>query len=255
MPQHVDPSFWALLTGLPLLGLFVLALFLRRRHLERREGLAGPRPTAVESPGSAAANAAGVPRRQPVVVPPPTGAQELASAARSAILRAVAERSPAGWTTLVLCPPPHATRMTWHVHLAPAVALDLPDGRSVPTGPPTPSHEWQLPGGRSVGVGNGDPDPAPVEDTLAVRISGPYLQVNVLTDEAGAPRLTARVEGSPDGSPELRAPLSDVKAMQAALREGVEQAIGTRMLGTPPTLGYRPGAWHGHDRVWLTVGR
>jgi hypothetical protein len=155
----------------------------------------------------------------------------------------------------VLCPPPHAAMMTWHVHLAPQVAVDVPDGRSVPVNPPPPSHEWQLPGGRRVGVGNGDPEPAPVTDASAVRVTGPYLQVTVHTAADQAPVLVARVEGSPDGSPELRAALTDLKASQAVLREGVELAIATRMLGWPPTLGYGLSGWSGHERVWLTVGQ
>ena len=252
MPQHLDPSFWALITGLPLLGLFVWALLGRRQALERGATLANP-PSAPPLPAPTADQAAA--RRRPRYEPPAPGEHELASAVRSAILRAVAERTPAGWTTLVLCPPPHPALMTWHVHLTPAVALDVPDGRSVPVSPPAPSHEWQLPGGRSVGVGNGDPEPAPRPDTLAVRVSGPYLQVNVKTESGQPALLTARVEGGPEGSPEFRALPTDNRALQSALREAIEQAVGTRMLGTPPTLGYRLGAWGGHDRVWLTVSR
>jgi hypothetical protein len=254
VPQQYDPSFWALLTGLPLLAIFVLALLARRRMRERA-GLSGP-PTAAQP--SAAQNGeapASAPRRRPVAPPVPAGERELASAVRSTILRSVAERTPAGWTVLVLCPPPHATLMTWHVHLAPQIAVDVPDGRSVPCDPPAPSHEWQLPGGRTVRVGDGDPEPAPAPDARAVRVSGPYIQVTVQAANGRPATLVARVEGSPDGSPELRAVATELRATQAALREAVELAIGTRMLGSPPTLGYGPAAWAGHERVWLTIER
>jgi hypothetical protein len=255
VPQHYDQSFLALLTGLPLLAIFVAALYVRRRSKERATLAGGSAPESYKSEMSAALAGEATPRRRPVTSNSPPGDRELASAIRSTILRVVAERAPAGWTILVLCPPPSATLMTWHVHLAPAVAVDVPDGRSVPVSAPSPSHAWQMPGGRSVGVGNGDPEPAPAPDARAVRVSGPYLQISLLTEADQPPVLLARVEGSPDGSPELRASPTDLKAAQTALREAVELAIGSRMLGAPPTLGYGLGAWHGHERVWLTIGQ
>ncbi|MCC7371941.1 MAG: hypothetical protein IT306_26230 [Chloroflexi bacterium] len=250
MPQNPDPSFWALLTGLPLLALFVLALFARRR-MQEKAGLAGtPPPTAPQ-----AAPEQPTPRRRPVVTAPPASKQELTSALRSAILRTAAERAPQDWTILVLCPPSSSPRPVWHVHLAAQVALDVPDGRSVPVNPPTPTHAWQFAGGRRVGVSDGDPEPAPSGETQAIRVTGPYLQV-VLVSVAGQPaELVARVEGSPDGSPEFRAAAADLRACQAALRDGVELAVGTRLHGSPPTLGYSLKAWGGHDRVWLTIGQ
>ena len=254
MPQNIDPSFLAFLTGIPLLAIFVAALYVRRRARER-EGLTAPTGRGLEAEVVMPDAAERTPRRRPVTAAPPAGNRELVSAVRSMILRVVSERAPAGWTVLVLCPPPAPTLMTWHVHLAPQVAVDVPDGRSVPVNPPAPSHEWQLPGGRSVGVGNGDPEPAPASDARAIRVSGPYLQVLMRADADQPPLLVARVEGSPDGSPELRATPTDLRAVQAALREAVELAIGTRMLGSPPTLGYGLGAWSGHERIWLTIGQ
>ena len=255
MPQQYDQSFLALLTGIPLLAIFVAALYARRRSKERASLAGAPPPDSYKAEVSAALAGEPAPRRRPVVTGPPAGDRELASAIRSTILRMVAERAPAGWTVLALCPPPGTALMTWHVHLAPQVAVDVPDGRSVPVNAPAPSHEWQLPGGRSVGVGSGDPEPAPAADARAIRVSGPYLQVALHAAEGQPPVLVARVEGSPDGSPELRAVPTDLKAVQAALREAVELAIGTRMLGAPPTLGYGLGAWAGHERVWLTIGQ
>lgn len=255
MPQQFDQSFLAFLTGIPLLAIFVAALYARRRAKERATLAGGTAPDTYKGEVSAALAGEDVPRRRPVITGPPAGDRELASAVRSTILRVVAERAPASWTALVLCPPPSPGLMTWHVHLAPQVAVDVPDGRSVPVNAPAPSHEWQLPGGRSVGVGNGDPEPAPASDARAIRVSGPYLQVALQAAEGQPPTLLARVEGSPDGSPELRAVPTDIRAVQAALREAVELAIGTRMHGSPPTLGYGLGAWAGHDRVWLTIGQ
>lgn len=249
VPQQYDPSFWALLTGIPLLVVFVLALFARRKLREQagQDAAPQPQPPAPDGPASA-------PRRRPVASPTPIGEHEFASAVRSIVLRTVAERAPAGWTSLVLCPPPHLTLMTWHIHLTPLVAVDLPDGRSVPVNPPAPTHEWQLSGGRRAGVGDGDPEPSPGIDAHAVRVTGPYLRVAVHRAPEQAPVLAAHVEGCPDGSPDLRAPLTGVNVAQAALREAIELAVGTRMFGSPPTLRYGLAAWTGHERIWITIG-
>jgi hypothetical protein len=92
-----------------------------------------------------------------------------------------------------------------------------------------------------------------------VRVTGPYLLVVVRLrgDGQGStePRLTARVVTTGDTLPEPRAPLSDTRAVQAALREGIELAIGSRMTDAPPALGYRLAAWTGHERTWLTISR
>jgi hypothetical protein len=179
---------------------------------------------------------------------------ELTSAIRSLILRTVAERSPAGWSALVLCPPPHSELITWHVHLAPEVALDLADGRSVAVAAPLASHEWQLAGGRIVSIGEGEPDPPPTEETVGLRVTGPYLVVAVRLTVGQAPELTARVMlAAGDEMPQSRAVATDTRAVQSALRQAVEHAVGSRMLGTPPAVGYRRSSWAGHERVWLTV--
>jgi LPXTG-motif cell wall-anchored protein len=258
--QH-DPSFWALLVGLPLLGLLAGALYIRRRRRGPIEN-AGTDLWPALPPAVAAEAESGpeedVPaptsvRRRPRATAPPAGDQELASAVRSTILRTVAERAPVGWTTLVLCPPPHPELMTWHVHLAPDVALDLRDGRSVPATTPASSYGWSLPGGRTVRVGEGDPTPGPTAETVTVRIHGPYLKVAVHRGAGQAPILSAQVVGLADGSPDLRAAPSDLRGVRAALREAIELAVGSRMLGSPPSLGYGLAAWNGHERVWLTT--
>jgi hypothetical protein len=255
-----------LVIGLLLFGAIVGLLFVRRRASERASGgPSAPRTDDLGRPVSPAMTAApsaedistggSRPARRRPVPPPSAGSPtELASAIRSLILRAVGERAPAGWSALVLCPPPHSELVTWHVHLAPEVALDLADGRSVAVAAPLASHEWQLPGGRVVAVGEGDPDPAPTEETVGLRVTGPYLVVAVRQAVGQAPELTARVMLA-DGEemPQSRAVATDTRAVQSALRQAVAQAIGSRMLGTPPAVGYRRSSWAGHERVWLTV--
>ena len=96
--------------------------------------------------------------------------------------------------------------MTWHVHLAPEVALDLRDGRTVAVATPAPSHEWQVPGGRTVAVSEGDPVPAPGSETVSVRVTGPYLVVSASQEGGGSPLLVARVvQAAGDDLPQPRA--------------------------------------------------
>jgi hypothetical protein len=146
--------------------------------------------------------------------------------------------------------------MSWHVHLAPAVALDLQDSRTVPAAAPEPSHLWQVAGGRNVGIAEGDPDPPPNAETLAIRVTGPYLIVSVTRDDGGEPMLVARAVDA-DGAelPRPRAAATDVRAVQAALREAIELTVTLRMGSTPPAVGYPPASWSGHERTWLTIAR
>jgi hypothetical protein len=260
-------QLWALVVGLLIFGSVVVVLFLRRRAAERAAG--GPltisdglslHPTSVEPAPTAATPPAPTPsdsragrrRREP---PPPPGAPgELASAIRSLILRAIAERAPAGWSALVLCPPPHPELITWHIHLAAEVALDLQDGRSVAVAAPLASHEWQLSGGRVVGIGEGEPHPPPTDETVRLRVTGPYLVVAVRQANDRPPELSAKVmTADGDELPETRAVATDTRAAQSALRDAVEHAVGSRMLGTPPAVGYRRSSWAGHEKVWLSI--
>lgn len=186
---------------------------------------------------------------------PPIATEDLGSGIRSLIVRAVAERGPGGITSLVLCPPSHPMTMSWHVHMVLALALDLRDGRTLHLTPPAPSHEWELPHGRIVGVAEGNPEPSPPNTTLAIRVGGPYLGIS-LTVMPGEPAiLIGTVVGAADGSPELRASATDVEAVQGMLRQGIELAAGTRVAGSPPTLGYSLPAWSSHERVWITPER
>jgi hypothetical protein len=256
---------WAFLVGLGVFVGLVLLLFVLRRFRERGAPKESPvsGPDGSETGGSdptaplgQRADARG--RQHPPDAGAPVGGRvsELGIGVRSLLLRTVAERAPAGWSALVLCPPAHPDRMTWHVHLAPVVALDLKDGRSVPVSGPAPSHEWQLAGGRTVGIGDGDSVPPPTDETVNVRATGPDLVVEVRREGDQPAVLTAQVLGeAADELPRPRAAASDVRAVQGALREAVELAVGSKMLGPAPAAGYRPASWAAHERVWLTISR
>lgn len=265
-----DVQWWSLVIGLAVFVSAIAAVYLRRRHHERRHGpmprlhpisgrpIDSPAPSTTDTtppapftPASAARDGRG--RRRAADPPPVDTPEALALAIRSLILRTTAERAPVGWSALVLSPPPHGTQMIWHVHLAPAVALDLRDGRTVPVAAPEPSHQWQVAGGRSVGVAEGDPDPPPTDETAAIRVTGPYLIVSVSKDDSGAPLLVAHAVETDGGDlPRPRAAATDPRAVQAALREAIELAVSLRMGGTPPVVGYPPASWAGHERTWLT---
>lgn len=258
-----DVQWWSLVVGLGLFVMVVVGLFVGRRTRERRGGSpvrsdSSTTPRAASSGDSATAGApAASPtaRRRPTSPPPPGEPRELASAVRSAILRSAAERIPAGWSALILSPPPHLERMTWHVHLAPVVELDLRDGRTVTVAAPAASHDWQVAGGRTVGVGEGDPDPAPGEATVAVRVTGPYLAVAVGEEGGRGPTLVARVVLLGDEElPQPRAVATDPRAVQGALREAIELTVGSRMTSPPPTVAYQLPSWRAHERTWLTIG-
>ncbi|MFN8636844.1 MAG: hypothetical protein U0893_23600 [Chloroflexota bacterium] len=265
-----EAQMWALLAGFFILGSIVYVLYSRRRTLERA-GLAGPprsefdrappkpsdlqpEPAIAERATAATAPAATAPSRH---TPSPDSLQEveaLAMGIRSLVSRTVSERVPLGWSALILCPPAHPHQMTWHVHLAPRIALDLNDGRTVPASAPEPTHAWQLPGGRTVQVSDGDPDPAPTVETTNVRVTGPYFTVSMTCEAGQEAQIVARVLGDgADDLPQPRASAHDVRAVQGALRSAVELAVSSKMLGAAPVVGYRPASWAAHERVWLTV--
>jgi hypothetical protein len=256
-----DVQWWSLVVGLCLFVAIVCLTFIGRRIRERRHGSSSPGGELVVNRGPTAPSAAPAesragPRRRPPAPPPPREPRELASAIRSAILRAVAERAPSGWTALILAPPPNPTRMTWHVHLTPEVALDLHDGRTVAVAAPQASHDWQVAGGRTVSVADGDPDPPPGDEAIAVRVTGPYLTVVVAEQGDAGPVLAARVVlTDEDALPQPRAAATDLRAVQGALREAIELTVGSRMAGPPPTAGYPRASWSAHERIWLTISR
>jgi hypothetical protein len=259
-----DVQWWSLVIGLGVFVTIVLMAFVGRRIRERRGSSTSPTRAGGQGDSSSTlmtgrpgpADAMLDASDRPAGAASPGEPAELASAVRSSILRAVAERVPTGWTALVLSPPPHPERMTWHVHLAPEVGLDLRDGRTVNVAIPAASHEWQVPGGRTVAVSEGDPVPAPADETVSVRVTGPYLVVSASQEGGGSPLLVARVvQASGDDLPQPRAKSADLRAARAALREAIELTIGSRMTGSPPAVGYPIASWTGHDRTWLTVRR
>jgi hypothetical protein len=259
--SQLDAQWWSLVVGLAIFFAVVALLLIGRRRRERRGGssevggefVVTRRPAA---PPAGPPGAEGRGRRRTAAPPPPVSPGELATTLRLAIVRATAERIPVGWSALILSPPPHPDRMTWHVHLVPDVALDLADGRTIAVHAPEPSHEWQLPSERTATVGDGDPEPAPGPETVTVRVSGPYLLVAVSRDAEGAMVLTAQVvQASGEELPRPRATATDPRAVQGALQQGIELTVGSRMAGAPPTVGYPQASWSSHERTWLTVGR
>ena len=172
----------------------------------------------------------------------------LARAIGATLLQTVAEHAPAGWQLLVLSPPPHPDAMTWHVHLAPTLRLDLADGRAVAAQAPSVGHDWTLPSGRRASVATGDPTPAPGPTTAAVRVSGPYLSVSL----SGAQVVLRCLDGL-ERAHELRAPRSDLERLRAAARQAVDLAVASKIGGGGSTLAYSAASWRAHGRSWLTV--
>lgn len=208
-----------------------------------REASAAPSRTRTDPPP---------PARVPVT-PRPSSALDppaIASAVRTAILEQVVSRCPSGWTALLLSPPLHTRQMTWHLHLQADVALDLADGRTVPTTPPTSSQEWTLPVGRRADLASGDPEPAPGQETKAVRVTGVYLSV---THQAGNPGLfLVRRSNATGGQREYRVPATEVSKLAAALGEGLGGALDDP-AGQALAMGYTPTSWAMHERAWLRV--
>ena len=172
----------------------------------------------------------------------------LARAIGATLLQTVAEHAPVGWQILVLSPPPHPDAMTWHVHLAPTLRLDLADGRAVATNAPTAGHDWTLPSGRRASVATGDATPAPGPTTTAVRVTGPYVAVSL----AGA-QVSLRCLDGTGRAHELRAPRADLERLRSAARQAVDLAVASKLSGGGSTLAYSAASWRAHGRTWLTV--
>ena len=181
-------------------------------------------------------------------VPTDAEAVALARAIGATLLQTVAEHAPAGWQILLLSPPPHPEAMTWHVHLAPTLRLDLADGRAVAAQPPSVGHEWSLPSGRRATVATGDPTPAPGPTTAAVRVAGPYASLSL-----GGAQLALRCLDGSGRAHELRVPRHDVERLRAAVRQAVDLAVASKIGGGGATLAYSAASWRAHGRSWLTV--
>lgn len=258
--------------GVLLLGLAgLMILSSRRRHTDRFHEPA--KPSAAVPPGDASPSidaGRGVrapenpqePRRPPAT--PADGARDsrpsqrisaadpraLALAARSSILQAVAERCPAGWRPLVLVPPEHASQMTWHVHPNADVALDLLDGRTVPTTPPPDDQVWTLPSGRVVGFRSGDLVPSPGAETRVVRVAGPYIKVLYRAGQPGS--FLVQVPIGKAGQHEYRAPADRPERLATLLEQALMNTIGDRR-GSAAAMGYSPRSWTAHERLWLEI--
>jgi hypothetical protein len=180
--------------------------------------------------------------------PPDAEAVALARAIGVTLLQTVAEQAPAGWQILLLSPPPHQDRMTWHVHLAPSIRLELADGRAVAAQGPSGGHEWALPSGRRATVATGDPAPAPNPTTTAVRVAGPYVSVSL-----GGAQVSLRCLDGRGRPHELRAPHRDLERLRSAARQAVDLAVASKMSGGGSTLAYSTASWAAHGRSWVTV--
>ena len=172
----------------------------------------------------------------------------LGRAIGATLLQTVAEHAPAGWQILLLSPPPHPETMTWHVHLAPSIRLDLADGRAVAASAPDAGHEWTLPSGRRASVATGDPRPAPGPSTAAVRVAGPYVSVAL----SGADLVLRCLDGMGPAH-ELRVPRRELERLRSAVRQAVDLAVATKIGGGGSTLAYSAASWQVHGRSWLTV--
>ncbi len=184
---------------------------------------------------------------EPARVPDPG---PLAVAVRRMILQATAGRCAAGARALLLSPPPHPRQMTWHLHLGADVALDLFDGRTVPTRAPATSQNWTLPSGLRAGLADGDPAPAPGEETRVVRVSGPYVSVTHL---AGTPpSFQVRVAAGPGPAAEYQTDGDEVLGLASVLDRALAEAV-SRSSEDSTAMGYSLASWTAHERAWLRV--
>jgi hypothetical protein len=195
----------------------------------------------------------------PVVTTPPGSgpAEAIAHAAgiggtvQTLVLTLTADRLSAEGRALVNCPPGERLPCVWHVHLSAVPVLAIPDGRTISLDLPPPSHDWKLPSGRRVHVADGRAEPRITHDAVSVHVTGPYVKVTLDADGPTRHTLTASAFGDPRGPSELRADLSDPAAAEAALRQAIDLAAGSRLSGSPVVLSYSRAAWDSHARYWL----
>jgi hypothetical protein len=185
----------------------------------------------------------------------PTDPADAASTIRALVLQSTAERMPAGWSALLVCPPDGRLPAIWHVHLAPKVVLAIPDGRTIPIPPPSPARAWTLPGGRVVTLAEGGTEPAITHETVTVQVAGPYLKVALTTGPGGQRRLAVSAFTDPRGPSEVRTDGAEARAIVGALRQAIELAVSGRMTASPPNVGYSRAAWDAHERLWIEVER
>lgn len=245
---------FAALALVSLVGLIVFVALWRRARSQviaatviAPATLAPGAPTHRQSEGRPpGATALGHPRGGSTTAPEPR-----AHAIRSEILQVLGDRCPAGWGVLVLAPPAHPRRMIWHVHLRPALALDLSDGRTVPTAGPPPDHEWTTPSGRRVALAEGEVSPPPTGETVAVRADGHHLSIVHEMGEAGS--FIVRVGGTSGREHEYRAPASSPEALGPPLTAALNAVVGSAASRGPTPMGYSPAGWWAHERLWLHV--
>ena len=128
--------------------------------------------------------------------------------------------------------------------------LDLADQRTIPTHPPEPTGEWELPNGRKAALGLGDPTPAPGPTTRAVRVVGAHLSVTY--ERLPSPTLLVRTGQTPRQHI-YRAAAVAGDALGPPLAEGLRSAIGQDAPRATSPLGYSAASWCAHEPIWLTI--
>jgi hypothetical protein len=250
-----DGLFWALVVLAFILGVastLVVTRLTRSRERRVRSPRSPSSAAAIDGsygdfgPGRAASEA-----DVPVTPEPASGASRTAHDLQARLLAVSAERVPVGCLALLICPPGGRFPMVWHVHLGAAAVLAVPDGRTIPLTPPPFTRDWQLPGGRVVRIADGGGEQQIGSDAVTVQVTGPYVRVTLLADDPGERTLTVTAFGDPRGPSELRADLRDANITEAALRQALDLAASSRLIGSPPVLGYSRAGWDAHTRIWL----
>jgi hypothetical protein len=235
----------ACIAFLALIALFVMIVLWWRGRSAQRRALD---PEPVSSYPAPDAAPVGPSAQRPDDGPDPARSPAaLASVIRSVILEAVVESSAAGDRALILSPPSHPRQMTWHLHLGPRVSLDLADGRTVTTRPPSDGHDWALPSGSRAGIAIGDPTPAPGKETRAVRVEGGYLSLRYL---AGPPAAFELIVSGDDAHHRRTAEAGDLGRLSTMVREALRSAA-SGIGGSQQAMGYSPESWHAHERLWI----
>jgi hypothetical protein len=237
-----DGSVWALVVGAFVLGVVCTLVGLR---LSRRVRV---------SSDASQAQVSDHPDLSPVLPEAPAepgDAAQLPRALHTLVLTTVGEQVATGSAALVLSPPPHPTTMIWHLHFEPSIAMELPDGRSIPMPAPPTIHQWRLPSGQIVLVSQGMSDAPAGEATTTLRVAGPYLRVTLSSRDGRWRTVTARAYGDPRGPSDLTADVSDWRAVEAALRQACSLVLGASPRQAPAALGYGRAAWETHERVWM----
>lgn len=241
------------------LGLSIFALWLAVSACRAaRTNRIGPRPAPIETPpedSQRAAELAGRHAAAAITSEGVTGSGEQPSSAsvtcrsvRTAVRDAALAFPINDPGLLLLTPIPHPGPMSWHLHLAPSVHIDIDDGRSIPAQPPAEGFRVNGPSGASLGIAEGDVTPPPTENAVEVRVQGAYVRITESAERLGM----TEIEGGEAGD-RIRylAPSDRVDRLTLALIWALDAAaLGSRTQ----VMGYSPASWAAHEKVWLARG-